>query len=78
MIQLFDAEQGGQIGTITEAQLQTLIDLLEEESSVDQDYYLNAETVDMLEQNGAEAALVALLRQALSGREGIEIRWARA
>ena len=76
MIQLYDAEQGTPLGAISEQQLQSLMDSLEEESPTDQDYYLSAETIDMLEDDGADAQLVRLLRDALAGRDGIEIRWA--
>jgi hypothetical protein len=75
MIQLHDKETGTFIGTIDEAQLQFLIDHLEEESPGDQDYYLDAPTLDMLEDEGAIPTLLELLRKALGGREGMEIRW---
>ena len=39
---------------------------------------INQATVDMLEQDGADAALVKLLRTALGGREDMDIRWARS
>ncbi len=77
MVQLYDAERGARLGTITEEQLQSLMDSLEEESATDQDYYLTAATIDVLEEDGADAQLVSLLRQALGGREGMEVRWAR-
>ena len=77
MVELFDAERNTLLGTITDAQLRFLINQLEEESADDQDYYLDAATIDLLEQDGADAPLVALLRQALGTREGMEIRWTR-
>jgi hypothetical protein len=78
MIRLHDAERGTVIGTISEAQLQFLIDELEEESPEDRDYYVSADTVDMLEENGGDPELVALLRSALGGREGLDVRWSSA
>ena len=77
MVQLYDAERGTRLGEITDTQLQSLMDSLEEESPRDQDYYLTAETIDMLEGDGADAGLVSLLREALAGREGMDVRWAR-
>ena len=77
MVELYDAERGARLGTVSEEQLQFLIDSLEEESSTDQDYYLTAETIDMLEEDGGDPQLVGLLRQALAGREGMDIRWSR-
>ncbi len=77
MVQLFDTESGTRLGTITDEQLQFLVDELEEESATDQDYYMTSETVDMLEENGADSQLIGLLRRALDGRESVEVRWAR-
>ena len=77
MIQLYDVEQGNLLGAISEAQLQRLVDSLEEESSTDQDYYLTGATIDMLEEDSADPELVRLLRAALAGREGMDVRWAR-
>ena len=78
MIQLHDKETGALIGTITEQNLQFLIDQLEEETSSDQDYYINETTVDNFETDGAEKSLVELLRTALNGRTEMEIRWSRS
>ena len=75
MIQLYDAEKGGPIGAISDAQLQRLVDSLEEESPTDQDYYLTSATIDLLEDDGADPELVRILRDALGEREGMDIRW---
>lgn len=78
MIRLHDAERNMLIGTISEDQLRFLIEELEEESAEDRDYYLSADTIDMLEEDGADSQLVSLLRSALAGREGMDVRWSRA
>lgn len=78
MIEVYDNEVGVLIGTITEEQLQFLIDELEETSTTDQDYYLDEGTLDMLEEAGADDELMELLRGALGDREETEIRWERA
>ncbi len=77
MITLLDKETERRIGTVTEEELEFLIDELEEESSEDTDYYVDASTIEMLEEDGAPASLVDLLRGALGSREGFEIRWLR-
>ncbi|HZO20767.1 MAG TPA: hypothetical protein VFB46_17395 [Gemmatimonadaceae bacterium] len=77
MIELRDVERDTTLGTITEEQLQFLIDALEEESTEDIDYYISGDTIDMLEEDGADSQLVGLLRRALIGREGMDIRWSR-
>jgi hypothetical protein len=72
---LIDKTTGKTIGTITQAQLQALVDHLEEESDTDQDYWVNAGTIDWLEDNGADASLVSMLRLALGEREDMDIEW---
>jgi len=77
VIKLYVKETGEFLGTITDKQLQFLIDQLEEESADDTDYYITTATLEMLEQAGADPALVTLLRQALGENEGVEVRWER-
>ena len=78
MIQLHDKDTGTWIGTISEDNLQYLIDQLEEESREDKDYYINETTLDIFEERGADKALITLLRGALNGRTGMEIRWSKS
>ena len=75
MIQLYDEASDTHIGSVSEEELRFLIDQLEEESTRDTNYYISAPTIDMLEENGADAGLVKLLRDALGGRAGFELRW---
>ena len=72
---LYDNDTGASLGSISDEQIRALSANLEEESTEDQDYYLNADTIDMLEAQGADAALVAMLRQGLGDKDGIEVRW---
>ncbi len=76
-ITLYDNYSGAALGTLAEEQLRFLIDQLEEETSDDQDYYLNPGTLELLERRDADPELLAMLRKALGDKEGIEIRWAR-
>ncbi len=77
MIDLYNAETDQRIGSITEADLQVLIDGLEEESQQDRDYYITKATIDLLADGRATEHLLGLLRNALESREGVEIRWQR-
>ena len=77
MFQLFDAEGGALVGEVTDEQFQFLSDQLEEESLADRDYYISTDTVDMLEEDGADAELIRTLREALAGRDGMDVRWER-
>jgi processive 1,2-diacylglycerol beta-glucosyltransferase len=65
------------LGQISEAQLQYLIDNLEEEWLEDQDYAITRLLLQNFEEKGADPELVSLLRNALAGREEIEIVWSR-
>ena len=78
MFTIYDEATDAVYGTLDETQLQFLMDHLEEESAEDTDFYINQATVDMLEQDGADAGLLTLLRTALGGREDMDIRWAKA
>ena len=75
MIKIYDKETGSTLGTITEDQLQFLIDQLEEEDSEDRDYYLTKDTLDMLEKKGIDTELLQFLRNAIGNRESMEILW---
>lgn len=76
-IRVFNNDTGESLGSLTEKQLQFLIDQLEEEFPEDQDYWLNPSTVSLLEEAGADPELLALLKRALGDGEGVEIRWSR-
>ena len=78
MVQIFDKASGNALGTLTDDQFQFLADHLEEESSDDEDYYINRATVDILEEDGADPAIVALLRKALGSGDEAEILWERS
>jgi hypothetical protein len=74
-IEIRDTESGKSLGEITEAQLQQLVSLFEEESEADRDYWIDADTLDMLADAGADAVFVAKLRAAIGDREGFELGW---
>jgi len=77
MIDLYLSATNQLVGSITEADLQVLIDALEEESSHDQDYYITMATIDVLADGKATEHLVGLLRMAVGSSEGVDIRWER-
>jgi hypothetical protein len=77
MAKLINAESGAVIGEISDDQLEFLVEQLEEEDDADEDYYLDLETIDLLEEAGADDALIMLLRRALGSSEAIDVRWTR-
>jgi hypothetical protein len=77
MIDLYNATTNQLLGAITEADLQVLIDALEEEGVNDQDYFIDAATIDVIADGKATEHLVGLLRTAVGTGDGVDIRWAR-
>jgi hypothetical protein len=77
MIDLYNASTNQLLGSITEADLKVLTDALEEESLQDQDYYIDAATIDVLGDGRATDHLMGLLRRALGSSDGVDIRWQR-
>jgi len=78
MVQLLDKESGRVVGTISDEQLEYLQGQLEEESPEDQDYWFDVASLDILEEEGADPALMSVLRAALGEREEMELRWQRS
>lgn len=77
MINLREKDTNRSLGTITEIQLQFLIDQLEEEGTEDQDYAISSLLLDSFAAEGADPELVSLLRNALGEQDEIEIVWSR-
>lgn len=77
MINLRDKDSGAALGAISEADLQFLIDHLEEEGAEDTDYYLTRSTFELLKEKGAGKALLDILAPVFEDREDIEIEWFR-
>jgi hypothetical protein len=78
MIYLSEKGTNKPLGTISEAQLQFLIDQLEEEWAEDNDYAISSMLLDLFEGEGADAELVSLLRNALGDRDEVNIVWKKS
>jgi hypothetical protein len=77
MIDLYNASTNQLLGHITESDLKVLQDALEEEGVNDQDYYVDAATIDVIADGKATEHLIGLLRAAVASRDGVDIRWQR-
>lgn len=77
MVYLYDKASGALLGELSEAQLQFMIDQLEEESLEDRDYSITRMTIDYFEAQGGDPRLISLLRKALGNREEVIVRWSR-
>jgi hypothetical protein len=77
MIDLYNDATNQLLGSITDADLKVLTDALEEESSEDQDYYIDRATIDVIGDGRATEHLLKILRDAVGDGDGIDIRWER-
>jgi hypothetical protein len=77
MINLREKETDKELGSISEAQFQFLVDQLEEETMDDNDYAISKTLLDYFESQGADPELVSLLRNALAGRDEMDIVWSK-
>jgi processive 1,2-diacylglycerol beta-glucosyltransferase len=75
MIVLRDKDTDQLVGEISEEQLQTLRDALEEETDEDQDYWINRATLDLLRENSVDAGVVDMIAAAMGDRDEIEVCW---
>ena len=64
------------LGTITESQLDFLIENLEEEFEEDEEYLIDQAAIDYLRDQGADEGLLRLLEKAIAGSdEGADISY---
>ena len=75
MPRLYNKQTNALLGNVSESDIECLVDVLEEEDSKDVDYFLDLDTVDILEDNGASLELVSMLRAAIGATEGVDVRW---
>jgi hypothetical protein len=75
MFRLYDEDTKAFIGTVSQKQLDFLIDQLEEEGLEDRDYAITPMTLALFEGEGADPVLVSLLRTTLGDREEMSIYW---
>jgi hypothetical protein len=74
-VELYDVGTGQSLVEIGEADLGRLVELLEEESETDRDYWIDEATLELLAERGFAPGLVTRLREALGAREGFDVGW---
>jgi hypothetical protein len=75
MIRLFDNETDKELGAISEAQLDLLVEELADESLDEYTYNVDSKVISHLEGNGADSELITILRRALGSRTSMELRY---
>lgn len=78
MVIIKEKDSNKYLGSISDLQLQVLVDALEEEHKSDQDYWINRVTLDAMKENGADADLISFIEKAMGDRDDIEIVWSRS
>ena len=74
-VHLYNDETGAFVGAIGDADYWILGDQLEEESDDDVNYFINADTCDLLADAGASETMLPMLRTAVGTSDGLEVRW---
>lgn len=77
MLTIYNLADNSKAGTITDAEYQFLAMLLEEDRLEDSDYYINRDTIAMLQDAGATLELIQVLTRAIAATGEADIRWVR-
>ena len=77
MPDLYRADTGQSLCSVTEDQLRQLIDALVAESAEDTEYFVDQDTVAFLTDQGADPSVIRILETALAstGETGLDIAW---
>jgi hypothetical protein len=79
MITISNKESNESVGSITDSQLQILINHLVKTDPDDQDYYIDRRTIDLIKAVAADhVSVVEMLERALGDRDGVDIVWTRS
>ncbi len=79
MITISNKESNESVGSITDSQLQILINHLVKTDPDDQDYYIDRRTIDLIKAVAADhASVVEMLERALGDRDSVDIVWTRS
>ncbi len=77
MPHLYRAATGQSLCAITDAQLQQLIDALVEESAEDTEYYIDADTLEYMAEQGVDQSLIQVLEAAIAEDGGLDVNWGK-
>lgn len=57
------------------ADLAHMVAVMEEESSTDQDYFIDLATLNLLKAAGLSTALITVLESAIADSDGVDVIW---
>lgn len=74
MVTLTVEATGAEIGQVSDEDFRLMQSVLEEEGPEDRDYWIDRNTIDLIESRGGSSELVETLRNALTGTpDGVEV-----
>ncbi|HET9621740.1 MAG TPA: hypothetical protein VFP84_10255 [Kofleriaceae bacterium] len=74
MPRLTRIDTGDVIGNITDAQLEALVEILEDERDED-DYHIDRDTLELLSDNDLDPEVIVKLEKALGDDDSMDIGW---
>ena len=77
-VRISEKDTGYSLGEISDEDFALLTGHMEEESSTDNDYFVETLAIDNLEEQGASPEFIALLRKAVGTSEGLDLVWTRS
>jgi hypothetical protein len=78
MVRLYESDTNRLCGTLSDRQYEVLAEALEEEDLEESECAIDAETIELLEDQGVEPDLLELLRTALGDKSEVVIRCERS
>jgi hypothetical protein len=78
MVRLYESDTNRLCGTLSDRQYEVLAEALEEEDLEESECAIDAETIELLEDQGVEPDLLELLRTALGDKPEVVIRCERS
>lgn len=75
MPRLIRLDTGDTIGEVSDVQLKSLVENLEEDEHDDREYLVNRDTLELLSDNGVDPELLGLLEKAIGDDEQMNLAW---
>ncbi len=76
MATLYNTDSGEEIGHISHQELEKILRILGEETDASEDeFYLDEESLDMLEDNHMKISIIEMLRHALGEEDSIQVTY---
>jgi processive 1,2-diacylglycerol beta-glucosyltransferase len=75
MVKLRDKGTGADLGSISDEELQYIIDQMDEDSPDDTDYHISRAVLSTMKAVAAPSSLTDLLETSMGDRDGFDVEW---